>query len=138
MEEQRPKVGLGVYIVKDKKILLGKRIGSHGANTWSPPGGHLEFNESFEQCSKRETMEETGIKIKNLRFLGITNDIFKKENKHYITIAMLADYDSGLVKIMEPNKCLEWKWFSLNEFPKTLFLPTKNLIKQKNNLLKLN
>jgi 8-oxo-dGTP diphosphatase len=137
MEPQRPKVGLGVYIVKDKKILLGKRIGSHGANTWSPPGGHLEFNESFEECSIRETMEETGIKIKNLRFLGITNDFFKKENKHYITIAVIADYESGTVKIMEPNKCLEWKWFSLDKFPKTLFLPTENLLKQKEILLKL-
>jgi len=136
MQENRPKVGLGVYIVKNKKILLGKRIGSHGANSWCPPGGHLEFGESFEQCVKRETLEETGIKIKNIRFLGITNDFFNKEKCHYITIAMIADYGSGLVKIMEPNKCLEWKWFSWNKFPKNLFLPTKNLLKQNINLIK--
>ncbi len=120
-----------MYIIKDKQILLGKRVGSHGANTWCPPGGHLEFGETFEECIIRETFEEVGIKIKNIRFLGITNDIFKKEKKHYITIAMLAEYDSGLVKIMEPKKCLDWKWFSVNKFPKELFLPTKNLLKQK-------
>ena len=57
--------------------------------------------------------------------------IFEKENKHYITVALICDYDSGELKIMEPNKCLEWKWFSVNDFPKPLFLPTENLLKQK-------
>jgi 8-oxo-dGTP diphosphatase len=136
MELERPKVGVGVYIIKNKKVLLGKRIGSHGSNSWCPPGGHLELNESFEECSIRETLEETGIKIKNIRFLGITNDIFKKENRHYITISMIADYGSGVIKIMEPNKCLEWKWFDWNKLPKSLFLPTKNLLKQNPSLLK--
>ncbi len=136
MEEDRPKVGLGVYIRKNGKILLGKRIGSHGANSWCPPGGHLEFGESFEECVKRETLEETGIKIKNISFLGITNDIFKKEKKHYVTIAMIADYSSGVVKIMEPKKCLKWEWFSVDKIPDNLFLPTKNLLKQSINLAK--
>lgn len=135
-EESRPKVGVGVYIIKNNQVLLGKRIGSHGAKTWCPPGGHLEFGESFKKCAQRETFEEVGIKIKNIRFLGITNDIFKEEGKHYVTISLIADYFSGDVNIMEPNKCLEWKWFYWNKLPKPLFLPTKNLVKQKTNLSK--
>jgi 8-oxo-dGTP diphosphatase len=62
---ERPKVGVGVFIIKDKKILMGKRINSHGEGTWSLPGGHLEFFETFEDCAKREVMEETGLKISN-------------------------------------------------------------------------
>ncbi|MBU0929712.1 MAG: NUDIX domain-containing protein, partial [Nanoarchaeota archaeon] len=58
------RVGVGVYIIKDNKILFGKRKGFHGSGTWCPPGGHLEFNESIEECAIREVMEETGIKIK--------------------------------------------------------------------------
>ena len=49
---------------------------------------------------------------------------------------MLAEYDSGIVKIMEPNKCLEWKWFSWSKLPKPLFLPTKNLLTQNPDLFK--
>jgi 8-oxo-dGTP diphosphatase len=36
----RPKVGVGVCIVKDNKVLLGKRKNSHGDGTWAFPGGH--------------------------------------------------------------------------------------------------
>ncbi len=46
MENKRPKVGLGVLIFKDGKVLLGKRKGAHGEGTWCPPGGHLEFGET--------------------------------------------------------------------------------------------
>jgi len=126
-ETKRPKVGLGVLIKKDDKFLFGKRKGAHGEGTWNAPGGHLEFNETWEECAKRETIEETGIKIKNIRFVTATNDLFKKEDKHYITIYMLADYDSGKVKIMEPEKCEKWDWFSWEELPEPLFLPTQTL-----------
>jgi len=128
--EKRPKVGVGVIITKDNKILLGKRKNSHGDGTWCFPGGHLEFGESLEDCSIRETAEETGIKIKNIHFSTITNDIFKNEDKHYITIFMLADYDSGEVNLMEPEKCEKWAWFDWNKLPEPLFLPIQNLLKQ--------
>src|SRR3989338_357214 len=100
-EKQRPKVGIGVIIVKENKILLGKRKNVHGAGTWCPPGGHLEFNEEIKDCARRETLEETGIKIKNIRQGPFTNDPMPKEGRHYITLFMLADYDSREVKVME-------------------------------------
>ncbi|MFH1749531.1 MAG: NUDIX domain-containing protein [bacterium] len=86
MEEKRPKVGLGVIILKDNKVLLGKRKGAHGEGDWSFPGGHLEFNEKLENCSIREVEEETGIRIRNIKPGSFTNDIFEMEKKHYITL----------------------------------------------------
>jgi len=134
--DKKPKVGVGVIIIKDNKVLLGKRKGSHGEGSWCFPGGHLEFNESLENCSKREVLEETGIKIKNIRFETITNDIFKEEGKHYITIFMLCEHDSGEVKVMEPEKCEKWDWFEWNNFPEPLFTPIQNLLKKDYNPLK--
>ena len=93
-------------------------------------------NESLENCAKRETLEETGIEIKNIRFETITNDIFKDEEKHYITIFMLSEYDSGEVKVMEPEKCEKWGWFEWNNLPEPLFLPIQNLLKKGYNPLK--
>ncbi len=127
-EKQRPKVGVGVIVIKDNKVLLGKRKGAHGEGSWAFPGGHLEFNESLEDCAKREVAEETGITIKNIRKFTYTNDIFPQEGKHYITCYVLADYDSGEVKIMEPNKCEKWDWFEWNKFPEPVFIPLKNLL----------
>lgn len=130
MQEKRPKVGLAVLVKKDGKVLFGKRKNAHGEGDWCCPGGHLEFNESWEDCARRETMEETGITIKNIHFATATNDLFEKEGKHYITIYMVADYDAGEVQIMEPEKCAEWRWVSWDDLPEPLFVPTKNLLAQ--------
>lgn len=130
--EKHPRVGIGVYILKNGKVLFGKRKNSHGEGSWCPPGGHLEYGESWEECAKREALEEAGIKIKDIRFAGLTNDIYE-EGKHYITISMVAEYHSGEVRIVEPDKCERWEWFSWDNLPKPLFLPTKNLLKQKFN-----
>ena len=129
MMERSPKVGIGVMVIKDGKMLLGKRKNAHGEGTWSYPGGHLEFGESWEACSKREVLEETGIQIKNLRFGMVTNDVFEKEHKHYITIFIVADFDAGDLKLMEPHKCEQWDWFEWGQFPEPLFLPIINQLK---------
>ncbi|PIY93229.1 MAG: hypothetical protein COY69_02760 [Candidatus Magasanikbacteria bacterium CG_4_10_14_0_8_um_filter_32_14] len=126
---ERPKVGVGVFIIKDGKVLLGKRIGAHGENTFAFPGGHLEFNESWEDCAKRETTEEAGIEINNIRFFTTTNDIFEKENKHYNTIFVLADYISGKPEVKEPHKCLGWDWYNWDNLPTPLFKTIENLLK---------
>jgi len=135
-ELNRPKVGTAVCILKDKKVLLGQRKNGFGDGMWCFPGGHLEFGEEWTDCGVRETMEEAGIKIKNISLITITNDIFKKENKHYLTIFMLADYKSGEVKLMEPDKFEKWDWFDWNDLPKHLFLPILKLIDQGFNPLK--
>lgn len=81
-----PRVGIGVFIWQNKKFIIGKRKGSHGDGTWTLPGGHLEFGETIEQAAKREAAEEVGVRIKNIKILAVTNDVFKKENKHYVTV----------------------------------------------------
>jgi 8-oxo-dGTP diphosphatase len=124
------KTGIGVIVVKDSKVLLGKRLNSHGGGTWSFPGGHLEMFETWEQCAIREVLEETDISIANLRFAAVTNDIFREEDKHYITIFILADYSYGNLKVNEPHKCEKWEWFDWNNLPSPLFLPIQNLLQQ--------
>lgn len=127
--EKTTRIGIGVFVFKDGKFLMGKRIGSHGKGSWSIPGGHLEFGESFADTAKREVLEETGLNIKNIHFGAVTNDYFPKEEKHYVTIWMLSDYDSGTATILEPNKCIEQDWFDFNTLPSPLFLPWEQLLK---------
>lgn len=130
---ERPKVGLGVLIRYQGRVLLGKRKNAHGEGAWCAPGGHLEYGESFEECAHREIEEETGLKVKNLKFATCTNDIFLKENKHYVTIIMVADLESGEPEVKEPEKCERWEWFDWEDLPEPLFLPNINLKKQKFN-----
>jgi len=120
MEEQRPKVGIGVMIFKDGKILLGKRKGSHGEGEYSFPGGHLEYMESFADGARREIMEEAGIEVKNIRFEYVAN-ITHYAPKHYVHLGLIADWASGEPRIMEPNKCDGWDWYDLDDLPKPMF-----------------
>ena len=136
MESKRPKVGVGVAVVKEGKVLLGKRKNAHGEGTWSFPGGHLEYQESWEDCAFRETLEETGLSIKNVRFGTVTNDVFHEEQKHYVTIIMLSDYESGELHLMEPDKCEQWEWFTWDLLPSALFVSIENLLKDNYNPLK--
>jgi len=127
---QRPLIGVGVIVIKDSKVLLGKRRGAHGNGTWALPGGHLEWGESLEACAHREVLEECNVYITNIRRGSFTNDIFEDSNKHYVTLFMIADYELGELRVCEPDKCEQWGWFDWNDLPKPLFLPLKNLIDQ--------
>lgn len=127
--ENIPRVGLGVVIIKDDKVLFSKRKNAHGEGTWQFPGGHLEFKESWEECARREVAEEAGITIKNIRFGTVSNEIFEQENKHYITLIMVADHEEGVPQILEPEKCTEWEWFEWEKLPDPLFLPIINILK---------
>lgn len=125
-----PKVGVGVILLQQNKVLLGQRIGAHGANTWSFPGGHLEFNESWSDCAIRETKEETGLDIEQVHFAAVTNDLFPLEDRHYVTIFMVSQHIQGTPVVMEPHKCLRWNWFPWHDLPAPLFIPVQNLIAQ--------
>ena len=91
----QPRIGVGVLIFRDGKLLLGKRKGSHGAGHWSAPGGHLEFGETPQQCAARETQEECGLVTGECIAGPFTNDLFQAEQKHYVTLFMLAYHASG-------------------------------------------
>ena len=128
METPNVRVGVGVFVFKDGKFLMQKRQGSHGAGTWSLPGGHLEFGESFEETARREVKEESNLDIKNVRFGAITNDHFVDENKHYVTIWMLSEWAGGELKNMEPEKCSAQTWNTFDDVPQPLFLAWNQLI----------
>ena len=114
------KVGVGVMIVKDGKVLLGKRKGSHGEGQYAWPGGHMEYMESFEGCAKREVLEETGVEIENVRFLRLMN-LKDYAPKHYVDIGLIADWKSGEPEVLEPEKCESWGWYDVKKLPKPLF-----------------
>jgi len=128
--ENRPLIGVAVIVIQNQKVLLGKRKGAHGSGTWAFPGGHLEFNESIEECAIREVFEETGLAVKDAQHVSFTNDIFETDKKHYVTLFVKSEYISGEPVVKEPHKCEEWGWFFWTDLPKPLFLSLQNLLSQ--------
>ena len=122
------RVGVGVFVFKEGSFLMQQRKGAHGAGSWSIPGGNLEFGESFEETVRREVKEETTLRIKNIRFGAVTNDYFADEDKHYVTIWMISNYESGTEYITEPDKCIGQAWHTFDDLPSPLFLPWEELL----------
>ncbi|MBI4163003.1 MAG: NUDIX domain-containing protein [Candidatus Aenigmarchaeota archaeon] len=117
-----PKVGVGVLIFKNGKLLMARRTSELGNGNWGTGGGHLEFGETPEKAIKREIQEEYGIELKSLKFLCVCNII--KYGKHYINIGFTAATEEE-PKIMEPEKfdCIDW--FDIESLPEPLFEAVK-------------
>jgi len=125
-------VGVGVLIKNDKgEVLLGKRKGSHGAGEWGFPGGSLRFGEKVIEAVIRETKEETGLDIYDCELISVFDELgyMESDKKHYLGIGMSAKYKGGEPKIMEPEKCEEWRWFSLDNLPENVFEGSALVIK---------
>lgn len=131
MEEKRVRVGVAVNVLKDDQYLLLRRKSPLGTDTWCAPGGKMEWGEDIYTTAMRELREEVGenIQISDPCFYCITNDIFEKEQEHYITINVIADYISGEPVINEPEKFSDIGWFHQEDLDEMdLFLPTRNFL----------
>ena len=131
----RPLIGVGVAVLRDGKILLGKRKNAHGEGEWAFPGGHLEYGEDIENCARREVLEETGLELKQCYTGPYTNNVFHQHQRHYVTLIMTAEAMSGHAKNREPEKCEGWQWFDWNDLPSPLFPPLRSLIQMEFNPL---
>lgn len=115
-------------IIKGGKFLITKRALNEKTfpNKWTVPGGKVEMKDYskrpldskdawynvFEDVLRRETSEETNLKIKNIRYL--TNLVFiRPDNIPGVVVSLFADYDSGEVKLC--SELSEYKWVDLNE-----------------------
>lgn len=119
-------IGCNIFVVQESKLLFGRRKNTYGKGSWGLPGGHLEYGEKLIDAAKRELEEETGIKDGNLSLVAIIDD--PRQDQHYIHIAFKLENFVGEVKLMEPEKCEEWKFFNINELPENIFIGHKKII----------
>lgn len=62
-------VGAGILITDAQgHLLLGKRTDIHA---WGIPGGSMELGETLEETARRETREETGLEVGELRLFNV-------------------------------------------------------------------
>ncbi|MCK4635000.1 MAG: NUDIX hydrolase, partial [Candidatus Aenigmarchaeota archaeon] len=71
---KNPKATVDVVVEKDNKILLIIRCVEPHKGRLGLPGGHVNFGEKVEDAAKRETEEETGLKVEIKTILGVFSD----------------------------------------------------------------
>ena len=84
---------------------------------WALPGGGVNRNESYEQAAVRETLEEIGLKIHNLRYLGKANS---HESYAKFSVRVFAAYASNC-DIKCNFEIMEARWFNMNYLPKEYY-----------------
>jgi 8-oxo-dGTP diphosphatase len=112
-------VGVGVMMLRDGKVLIGKRRGGHGASTYGWCGGHVEFGETLEAAARREVEEETGIMVGDLQFLCVSNII--DYGRHYLDIEFICTDFTGEPQVRETDQVESWNWYGIDELPQPLF-----------------
>jgi 8-oxo-dGTP diphosphatase len=105
-------------IIEKGRILLVKRKFEPYKGLWAIPGGIVEDGERVEEAAKREALEETGVKVKLIKLIGVYSDP-KRDPRGHISVAFIAKPLSketrGDVEVEEV------RWFSLNELPQLGF-----------------
>src|SRR5258708_4723486 len=131
MERKLFKVIITAIIVKDGRYLVLQRAGLEKKFPlrWTVPGGKLSTEDYIhlpkdtpdywynvlEQTLRREVMQESGLKIKNIRYVTSLADN-RPDTDPSLVISCLADYASGNVK--HDDSMIAYQWVNLKEAKK--------------------
>ena len=99
----------------DGKILLVR--GRFSRQKWALPGGGVKHNESYEQAAVRETLEEVGLRVYNLRYLGKANS---HESYAKFSVRVFAAYASNC-DIKCNFEIMEARWLNINYLPEEYY-----------------
>jgi NAD+ diphosphatase len=93
------------------RVLLGKRA-NWPVNRYSLLAGFVEPGESLEQCAAREVLEEVGVVVDELRYVGSQSWPFPSQ----LMVGFTAHYVSGEV-VVDLDELESASWFELDDLP---------------------
>ncbi|NLT08646.1 MAG: NUDIX hydrolase [Ruminococcus sp.] len=115
--------GAGVIIINgNDEILLQKRTDN---GYWDYPAGSMELGESFEECARREVMEETGLLCGELEFfmdLSGEDSFYEYPNGDQVYLAVILyicrDF-AGSMRVQEEEASMQ-RFFPIDELPENI------------------
>lgn len=116
------KVGCCLVILNPlgDKVLVARRKKEPDLGGFQIPGGTVDYEkgELPHQANVREAEEETGLVIKNVRFLCLMNSFYYGTDRP-IHVAFVGRAASEVIPLNpEPHKAESWQWVPLNDLPK--------------------
>jgi len=125
-------------IIKDKKILLVKRRDTRKEfnDRFEFPGGGVEYGEGLEECLKRETLEETGYRVKTIEHLPkIFTNVWKNNEDSYqvYLVLYICNVVSGKLKL-NPTEHSSFGWYTFKQMMNLNLIPlNRKTIEDKEN-----
>ena len=99
-------------IIKDGKLLMAQHTRTPG-NMYGLIAGFVEPGETLTEAVQRETMEEVGLKVKNIQYFGSQPWPYP----HSLMIGFTAEYDSGEIEV-DGKEITDARWFGADELPR--------------------
>jgi len=103
---------VGAIIFDGTSVLLVERAGEPLKGWWSIPGGLLETGEKLEDAVRRETLEETGLRVEIAYrfdiFERIMRDADGRAEYHYVLVDYVCKVVGGEVTPGDDVSRVEW------------------------------
>lgn len=122
-----PKVGVGVLVVADGKVLLVRRTMMPERGKWSIPAGFLDRGEDPRQVAARETLEETNLRVRIEDLLDVYYNPPSPQGGASIFILYRAELLGGKLKAGDDADAAGF--FSLDDLPELAFASTQDAIR---------
>lgn len=101
-----------IVLIKNKNQILMARGKGFPDGVYALIAGFVSPGETLEEAVKRETLEEVGIEIKNIRYFGSQPWPFPDS----LMLAFTAEYDSGEI-IVDDIEIEDAGWYNVNNLP---------------------
>ena len=121
MVEDQFWVGVHGVIADAGEMLVLKRAPrmSYKPGSWDLPGGHLKIGEMFEECLAREIEEETGLRVRIDRLLGLHNSV-----EPYVQAIYACRLNGRRETIrLRPHEHVESRWVRLSDLSQLELIP---------------
>jgi ADP-ribose pyrophosphatase YjhB (NUDIX family) len=107
----RPKVGALAVVPRDGRLLMVRRGREPNRGLWGFPGGHVERGETGLEAAVRELREETGVRARADRYLGVLDVIERRDGAvawHYVLLAVLCEWVEGEPVAADDAEAAHW------------------------------
>jgi 8-oxo-dGTP diphosphatase len=113
-----------VFVCHDgsRRILLARRSAQarDEPGTWDCGAGAIEFGETFEEAVTREVTEEYATTPLTIELRGVRNVLRTDPPSHWVAVIFAVHLDPAAVRIGEPHKFDDLRWFGPDELPTAL------------------
>lgn len=95
---ERPFLTVDCVVFHEDAVVLIRRAHDPFKGWYALPGGFVEAGETVEDACRRETREETGLVVTDLRLIGVYSEPGRDPRRHTVTVAFLGRADLSALK----------------------------------------
>ena len=121
-----PKVGVGVLVIDDGRLLLVKRAMNPERGKWSLPAGFLDQGEDPRATAAREVAEETGIIVA----IGDVVDVFRNPPDSGASIFILYRATRLGGELRAGDDAADARFFAPDDLPELAFSSTRAAVER--------